>query len=72
MVFLSDLKPHLGAYWTLPIWTPHSQTLPTTTVAPWSFPGHPVGDRSAPRARDSHQLVVFTRPQAQIVGLGLL
>eukprot|EP00964_Phaeocystis_antarctica_P108586 scaffold73155_cov33-Phaeocystis_antarctica.AAC.1 len=26
-------------------------------------------DRSAPRARDSHQLVVCTRPQAQIVGL---
>eukprot|EP00964_Phaeocystis_antarctica_P151705 scaffold119367_cov24-Phaeocystis_antarctica.AAC.1 len=36
------------------------------------LPRSPVGDGSAPRVRDSHQLVVCTRPQAQIVGLGLL
>eukprot|EP00964_Phaeocystis_antarctica_P127205 scaffold90866_cov61-Phaeocystis_antarctica.AAC.1 len=41
---------------------------PLTLVLPRS----PKGDRSAPRARDSHHKVVCTRPQPQIVGLGLL
>eukprot|EP00964_Phaeocystis_antarctica_P151110 scaffold118681_cov46-Phaeocystis_antarctica.AAC.1 len=35
------------------------------------LPRSPIGDRSAPRARDSRHKVVCTRPQAQIVGLGL-
>ena len=32
------------------------------------LPRSPIGDRSAPRARDSRHEVVCTRPQAQIVG----
>ena len=46
----------------------HPRRPSLTPILPRSL----ISDRSAPRARDSRHKVVCTRPQAQIVGLGLL
>eukprot|EP00964_Phaeocystis_antarctica_P064586 scaffold38857_cov63-Phaeocystis_antarctica.AAC.8 len=59
-----------GQAWSSSRWTGCSVSTFSrlTLVLPRSY----MYDRSAPRARDSHRSVVCTRPQAQIVGLGLL